>query len=408
MDSPLDFCMVTTFYPPYHFGGDAMYVYRLSNALARRGHSVTVVHNVDAYKVLRRGEPGGSFPHEPGVTVFPIRSSAGPVSPLVTYLTGRPGLTGRQLGEIFAAQRFDVVHFHNISLMGGPDVLAYGDGVKLYTMHEHWLVCPMHVLWKYNRRPCEGPSCLRCTLVFKRPPQLWRYTNLLERRLDHVDVFFSPSRFTAEKHRERGFTREIRHLPYFVPDPAPATAGSPPGTRQYFLFAGRLERLKGLQTVIDAFRRYDGADLVVAGDGDFEPELRRQAAGLGHVRFLGRVHPEELGALYRGALAVLVPTVGYEVFPFVALEALSQGVPVIARDRGGQAEAVAVSGGGLTYRTETELVDAMERLRVNPALRGELGARGRAAWLEHWSEESHLQTYLATIEDARLGAGSAA
>ncbi len=146
----------------------------------------------------------------------------------------------------------------------------------------------------------------------------------------------------------------------------------------------------------------------MAGDGDFEPELRRQAAGLGHVRFLGRVHPEELGALYRGALAVLVPTVGYEVFPFVALEALSQGVPVIARDRGGQAEAVAVSGGGLTYRTEAELVDAMERLRVDPALRGELGARGRAAWLEHWSEESHLRTYLATIEDARLGAGSAA
>ncbi len=229
MDSPLAFCMVTTFYPPYHFGGDAMYVYRLSNALARRGHSVTVVHNVDAYKVLRRGEPEGSFPHAPGVTVFPIRSSAGPVAPLVTYLTGRPGLTGRQLGEIFAAQRFDVVHFHNISLMGGPDVLAYGDGVKLYTMHEHWLVCPMHVLWKYNRRPCEGPSCLRCTLVFKRPPQLWRYTNLLERRLDHVDVFFSPSRFTAEKHRERGFTREIRHLPYFVPDPAPRDGRQPAG-----------------------------------------------------------------------------------------------------------------------------------------------------------------------------------
>ena len=49
--------MVTTFYPPYHFGGDAMYVYRLSNALARAGHHVTVVHNVDAYSSFGAASP---------------------------------------------------------------------------------------------------------------------------------------------------------------------------------------------------------------------------------------------------------------------------------------------------------------------------------------------------------------
>ena len=38
----LSFCMITTFYPPYHFGGEAMYLYRLVNELARRGHRVTV------------------------------------------------------------------------------------------------------------------------------------------------------------------------------------------------------------------------------------------------------------------------------------------------------------------------------------------------------------------------------
>ena len=53
----LSFCMVTTFYPPYHFGGDAIYAYRLSNALARRGHKVTVVHSADAYRALRRIRP---------------------------------------------------------------------------------------------------------------------------------------------------------------------------------------------------------------------------------------------------------------------------------------------------------------------------------------------------------------
>ena len=51
----LRFCMVTTFYPPYSFGGDAIGVQRLSRALVRRGHDVTVVHDTDAFRVLHRG-----------------------------------------------------------------------------------------------------------------------------------------------------------------------------------------------------------------------------------------------------------------------------------------------------------------------------------------------------------------
>ena len=40
---PLRFCMITTFYPPYAFGGDGLFVYRLANLLARRGHEVHVI-----------------------------------------------------------------------------------------------------------------------------------------------------------------------------------------------------------------------------------------------------------------------------------------------------------------------------------------------------------------------------
>src|SRR5512140_1594429 len=69
MDRPLSFCMITTFYPPYHFGGEAMYLYRLTNALARRGHKVTVVHCVDSYRLLTSAGPRGSFPHHDNVTV---------------------------------------------------------------------------------------------------------------------------------------------------------------------------------------------------------------------------------------------------------------------------------------------------------------------------------------------------
>ena len=55
--------MVATFYPPYNFGGDGMFVYRLSNALARRGHEVEVIHCLDAYYSLESSEPKGYYPN---------------------------------------------------------------------------------------------------------------------------------------------------------------------------------------------------------------------------------------------------------------------------------------------------------------------------------------------------------
>ena len=409
---PLNFCMVTTFYPPYHFGGEAMFLYRLSNALARRGHRVTVVHCVESYRLLTSAGPRGDFPHHPNVTVHALRHRFRSLSPLVTYLSGRPGLKSHALDRIFAAERFDVVHFHLVTLFG-PGVLRYGEeSLRVYTTHDHWLVCPMYDLWKQNRELCETPSCLRCTLSYSRPPQLWRYTNLLERELPRVDLFLSPSRSTIEQHRRRGFSYPMRHLPYFLPLAESATVPEPvvrPGGRPYFLFVGRLVKIKGAQTLIEAFRRYSQADLLIAGDGIYEPELRRLAHGMPHVHFLGRVHPDELRRLYRDAIAVLVSSMVYETFGFITLEALGQRTPVIARDLGAVSEVVQDTGGGITFQSEDELLDAMTRLQTNPTLRNELGARGYNAYVERYSEEAHVKAYLDAIDEAsrlRQGAGA--
>jgi glycosyltransferase involved in cell wall biosynthesis len=396
----LSFCMVTTFYPPYHFGGDALFVQRLAGALAGRGHRVTVVHSVDAYRTLRSGEPRESAP-VPGVDVRPLQSRLSRVSALATYLSGKPLLIASELDAVFSSERFDVVHFHNVSLIGGPGVLAYGEGVKLYTLHEHWLVCPMHVLWRYNREPCEEPHCFRCSLAFRRPPQLWRYTKLLDRELDHVDRFLAPSRFVRDAHRSRGFTRRIDHLPLFLPDTAMQPAARAGRERPYFLYSGRLERIKGVHTLLDVFRSYEAADLVVAGDGTQEQALRRQAAGNSRVHFLGRVEPAALASLYASAIALIVPSVGYEVFPLVSLEAFAQRTPVITRRLGGLTEAVEDSGGGFLFGDERELVNAMEALQQDPSLRQELGELGHAALLRLWSESTHLDHYLGIVDELR-------
>jgi glycosyltransferase involved in cell wall biosynthesis len=398
----LSFCMATTFYPPYSYGGDAVHVYRLTNALARRGHRVTVVHSRDAHSFFHPHGATGDFPNEPGVTVRTLGENA-KLAPVATYLSGKPGLYASRLREIFR-EPFDVIHFHNPSLVGGPGLLSYGDGVKLFTLNEYWLVCPMHVLMRHNRDPCEQPQCLRCSLAFRRPPQPWRYTGLLERSLRNVDLFLAPSRFTEEAHLRRGFTGRMRTLAHFVPLADGAQAPSEPsrnGARPYFLYAGRLVKLKGVHNLIEHFRDYPQADLVIAGDGEYRRELWRLARGLENVRFTGQLHGDELRRLYAGALALVVPSLAYEAFPLVLLEAFAQGTPVIVRDVGALPEPVEESGGGLVYRNDAELRSALDRVRTDTQFRARLAERAHTAWRERWTEDAHLDAYFAAIDEAR-------
>jgi glycosyltransferase involved in cell wall biosynthesis len=404
VDRALNICLITTFYPPFHFGGEAMYLYRLSNALAREGHRVTVVHCVDAYRLGSGGAgPRGEFPHHPNVTIVPLRSRWGFLSPLVSYLFGRPGLKAAALRRLFARERFDVVHYHLITLFG-PGVMEFGgDALRLYTTHDHWFVCPMYDLWKLGRERCERPACLRCTLSYHRPPQLWRYTGLLARELERIDLFLAPSRSTIEQHRRRGFPHPMRHLPLFLPPDASqpgSRASVAPHERPYFLFVGRLVKIKGVDTLLEAFRGYREADLVIAGDGPEEGGLRRRAADLPHVRFLGRVSPEDLKAWYRHAIALLVPSLVYETFGFITLEALAQRTPVIARNLGAMAELVTDTGGGLTFDTVAGLIAAMRQLQQDPAERERLAARGHEVAVTRYSEAAHLRAYAEAVADA--------
>jgi glycosyltransferase involved in cell wall biosynthesis len=395
---------LSIFYPPYSFGGDAMYLYRLLNALARRGHEVDILHCADSYHVLEPRTPTASFPNHPNITVHTLRSRWGRLSPLFTQQTGGTWFKTRRIREVMLGKKFDVIHYHNISLLG-PRVLElrpdYSDFIKLYTTHEHWLVCPMHVLWKNNERVCEKPDCFTCTLKFRRPPQWWRYTSLIEKTTAAVDAFISPSRFTRRMHHERGFARPIEHVPYFVPlaEIAQPPEEASPHPRPYFLFVGRLEKIKGVQNLFPVFKNYPHADLLIAGTGNYEADLKTMAEGMTNVQFLGSLPQARLRALYRHAIGLLVPSICYEVFGIIILEAYMQRTPVIANDLGGLQEVVEESQGGFLYRTPEELIAAMERLRTQPALRREMGERGWQKYVERWTEEAHLGMYFRVLEE---------
>src|SRR6476620_7283041 len=156
------FCMVTTFFPPFHFGGDAVFTANLSNALAAAGHDVEVIHCADSFELLRNGTAPSGFDLHPNILVHKLNSRFGLASPVLTQITGDSWGKTSELRKLFSSG-FDVVHFHNVSLIG-LDALRIPSAVRLCTLHDYWWICPTHILFKNGIEACEKPDCLRCQI----------------------------------------------------------------------------------------------------------------------------------------------------------------------------------------------------------------------------------------------------
>jgi glycosyltransferase involved in cell wall biosynthesis len=241
-----------------------------------------------------------------------------------------------------------------------------------------------------------------------RPPQPWRRTSLLERSLRHLDALITPSRTSARLHARFAGLVPLEVLPNFAPEPAAVPRAQDrrdPSRRPFFLYAGRLESIKGVEALIEAFRRRRSEDLVIAGEGTLDRRLRRRAAGLDHVHFTGRLSQNQLGTLYRDALAVVMPTLGHEVMPLVALEALAHGTPLIVRRFGVLGELAEATGAAIAFESPSELAAALDTIASDETARRKLGQRGRVAHRRHFSEEAHLGRYLALIARVARGRG---
>jgi len=410
---PLRFCMITSYYPPYNFGGDGIFVHSLSNELARRSHLVEIIHCIDAYNFAAPA-PSTSYQDHPNVTVHGLKSPLGVLSPLATQQTGLPIAKSKSIQGILS-KGFDVIHYHNISLVGGPGVLSFGQAIKLYTMHDYWLICPTHALFKFNRAPCVQPTfCAACSLAYKRPPQLWRYSGLMESAIKNVDAFIAPSMTSQRKHEQLGLKGRIVHLPNFVSTEnncVLAEPDRPPQEQPYFLFAGRLEKLKGLHTLVPLFMRQSKAQLWIAGAGSEEFALRELARGNSQIHFLGHQSEAAMKLLYRDAVALLYPSINFQMgvpkfstngthsAPLVIMEAFSQKTPVIATNIGRIPTLLQETGGGLVYSTEHELMTSMDRLMSDPAYRAELSMRAYEAYRANWTAEAHLDRYFQLIDE---------
>ena len=404
----LRICMITTFYPPYHTGGCGIHVYRLSNLLAQQGHQVEVIHCLDSYFTKRRTKQRGRYEKPVNLTVDGIKSGVGRIAPTITYLTGYPILVGKKIERVLA-RGFDIIHYHNISLFGGPAVLSFGDAIKLLTLHTYWLICPTHYLWKFNREICQDKECLKCMIFYgKLPPQLWRYLNLRDRMLENVDALIAPSQFLKCKHAEAGIEK-LNWIPYFVFRPQEHHRLNEENSVldltnfvPYFLYVGRLEFHKGVQVLIKAYtRKMRKSKLLIAGEGTYCQTLKRQARSNPNIIFLGQLPCEKLARFYENALALVVPSLWPEVTGIVALEAMSHGIPVITSGKGGLMEAVNSNKADIIYGEVDELVDALDRIEEDQNLRNDLAVNALSAYNKYYTPEAYLEKYYRLIDEFR-------
>lgn len=392
------FGMVTTFYPPFSYGGDATYVRNLSQSLVSLGHEVEVIASTDAYFVRSKDAPIGAVIEEDGVRVHRLRHSSGFLAPLVSHQTGHPGLYSSALSTFFA-EPFDVLHFHNISLMGAPGVLGMGAArARLLSLHDHWLICPTHVLWKNRSRACDRRTCLSCSIRSGLPPQLWRYTGLRDRYLEKIDRLLAPSRFTAEMHRNNGVRRPIDVFPLF--SSIEVSAGRPQPASNRLIYAGRVTALKGVGNLVRVVADMPDIELLVVGDGDLKAELVSAYGNRPNIRFLDKVDQQTLASHYADAAAVVVPTIVPETFGLAIVEAAACGTPaIVTSTAGGAPEIVTTTGGGLLYNDDVELIAAIRTITGDREIRNRLGALARRGYQSRYTRDKHIAGYLDRVAD---------
>lgn len=177
------------------------------------------------------------------------------------------------------------------------------------------------------------------------------------------------------------------------------------------LFVGRLDKRKGFPTLLEAFLKlkpaYPQARLQVVGPfNSKESEYYQKIAQTRQVTdidFVGYVSPEKLPAFYQQADIFCAPSIGFESFGIVLLEAMAAGLPIVASNIAGY-RTVLTEGreGWLTPPGDPEaIVHALGRLLDQPRLRQTMGQQGRVTasrydW-EHLADEI-LEVYRETIE----------
>jgi len=367
-------------------GGMNVYVRDLTRELGRMG-----VH-VDVF-TRSQDEHQPHVKHDLGYGNRVVHIPAGPETPLDKREQATHVEEFAQGVRRFAAEkglRYDVIHSH-----------YWLSGLVAELLSDGWggtpIVHMFHTLGEMKNRVARADEP-------REPPERQEAERRLLRRADRITVS-TLAELTQLRFLYQAEDRHLRVIPpgvdtsHFYPipsDEARECIGLEPDDR-LLLFVGRIEPLKGVETLLRAMACEQlrallprGHLAIIGGEPDASREqmtaemarLRKLCDELGlqdTVVFLGKRGQDTLPYYYSAAEAVVMPS-HYESFGMVALESMACGTPVIASEVGGLAYLVQDGKTGFTIPDQDPeaLCRSLSGLLGDPHLRAEMGAAAAA------------------------------
>lgn len=272
--------------------------------------------------------------------------------------------TYKEIQRIIKEQRPDIAHVHNIFPLISPSiyfVLKKHNIPIVQTLHNYRFICPNGLFLDNEIRVCE-----KCTkgnffhAIMKKCYHGSHFQSLILslslklhgwlRTFSKIDVFLSPSRFLKNKMVEAGFPEEkIEIKPHFVETNELTPSES---FDDYSVFMGRVAKEKGIFVLMNTFKDLPELSCKIIGKGPCYQELKEfvEQNGLVNMELLGFIGTEKRFQILKRAMFMVFPSNWYENFPYVLLESLSLGIPVVASRIGGIPEIIREGENGVLFQ----------------------------------------------------------
>lgn len=383
----------------YEAGGDTNGIILVNEELRRRGHEVRTV-----------ASDAGPRERIFAEYTFPSMSSL-PSYQRLLFRCFYP-TAYRAVRDAVADFKPDIIQFHTLADIS-PSVLFATRGLPaVITIHGAEDFTPSLLLWAFPRSFFKGEGYLKRDLNLMG----WfhylyhRYVNSLVYKLGfrRIRRFIVFSAYMGRLLKKDGFTTTV------IPNATRLFEAVPLAIQSRTIaYVGRLEKIKGVQYVIDALpqvrARFPDVRLKIAGVGAYEGELRVLAEERGvanTVEFLGHLGRNDLYTLYQESALSVVPSIWPEPFGKVGIEAMSVGRPVIAADVGGISEwLIDGTTGYLVPAGNSEAIaDRVIRLFDNDTLRLDMATAAKRQ-AQDFSIEEHTDRILALYGEVTRGRG---
>jgi glycosyltransferase involved in cell wall biosynthesis len=397
----------------YQFGGTERYAFALTDLLESYGHETVP---------FAMAHPDNVISDYSKYFVSPVDLAKPRISWSGLKAAGRVVYSfeaARKLRQLIRDTKPDLAHIQNIYHQLSPSVLKVLKEEKIptvQTLHDYAYLSPSYGLFdhgavcervkprKYYRavfHKCVKNSFMASALdafAFR-----FHATFGLDERL--VGRLIAPSEFVKNKFAEWGrnvFRMEV--LPHFID----ATRYEPeyaPGAE--VAYVGRLSEEKGIGILLAAMEKIPDVRLKVIGTGPMEKQLKDfcELAGLKNVRFLGQLrHTEVMEEIGRSRF-VVVPSLFYEPFGYLAIEAACMGKAVVASKVGGLPEIVRDSETGVLVPPgdAKALASAIATLAADePSIRA-FGHAGRAMVELRFRPDEYYAKLMEIYESVSMG-----